>query len=155
MKKLLYLSLFLVVLGNRVSAQIDVVRQISLEKNAGQSRLFLLYEDSLYRILAPENAIDDVLKPFKESDRLPLAFRQLDNENSTDYHRMSIKRGLASESQFLIHELMERGDCLIEKKADDIKIKAVVAMSYKKGDMEGITYNIGDHVLYNYIVPKK
>lgn len=155
MKKLLFLSLFLAIFSNRVNAQIDVVRQISLEKNAGQSRLFLLYEDSLYRILAPESAIDEVLKPFKESDRLPLAFRQLDNENSTDYHRMSIKCGLASESQFLIHELMERGDCLIEKKADDIKIKAVVAMSYKKGDVDGISYNIGDHVLYNYIVPKK
>lgn len=138
-----------------LQAQIGAVRQIPMEKDASQSKLFLLYEDSLYRLLAPETAIRDVLKPLKENDRLPLAFRQLDNEHSTDYYQASIRRGLALESQFLIHELLERGGCLIERKPDRTKVKALVAMSYRDGLIEGIRYQVGDHTLYNYVVPLK
>lgn len=154
MRKLFLLCVGLLVI-NGLHAQIDVVRQISMEKDAGQSKLYLMYEDSVYRLLAPESAIREILKPFKETDKLPLAFKELNNENSTNYHDVAVKHGLASESQFLIHELMERGDCLIEQKPDRTKVKAVVAMTYKDGSVEGIKYMIGDHVLYNYIDPKR
>lgn len=151
-RKLLYMAMIIV--STKLShAQIDVVRTISLEKDNGKDKLYLLHEDSVYRILAPESAINEVLKPFKESDRLPLAFRQLNADNSTNYAQMSVKRGLASETQFLIHELLERGDCLIEQKKDDIKMKLIIAMSYTKGQVKGINYAIGDHILYNYIDP--
>ena len=134
-------------------AQIDVVRTISMEKDKGTDKLYLMHEDSAYRILAPESAIQEVLKAFKESDRLPLVFRQLNADNSTDYAQMSVKRGLASESQYLIHELLERGTCLIEQKKDHLNIKLVVAMSYTRGQVKGISYSVGDHILYNYIDP--
>lgn len=151
-RRLLYMAT-LVIGTSLVQAQIDVVRTISMEKSNKQDKLYLMYEDSLYRISAPESALDTVLKPFKESDRLPLAFRQLHADNSTNYAQMSVKRGLASESQYLIHKLMEHGDCLIEQKKDGARIKAVISMSYTDGNIKGIKYYIGDHILYNYIDP--
>jgi len=151
-RKFLYMAALVVSTGLSY-AQIDVVRTISLEKEAGTDRLYLMHEDSSYRILAAESAITNILKPFKENDRLPLAFRQLNTDNSTNYAQMSVKRGLASESQYLIHELMERGDCLIEQKKDNSRVKLIVAMSYTNGQVKGIKYSIGDHILYNYIDP--
>lgn len=151
-RKLLYMAM-LVVSTSLSYAQIDVVRTISLEKDHGKDKLYLMHEDSSYRILAPESAINEILKPFKESDRLPLAFRQLNTDNSTNYAQMSVKRGLASESQYLIHELLEHGNCVIEQKKDNARVKLIVAMSYINGPVKGIKYSIGDHILYNYIDP--
>lgn len=151
-RKLLYMAALVISTGLSY-AQIDVVRTISLEKEAGKDKWYLMHEDSSYRILAPESAINTLLKPFKENDRLPLAFRQLNEDNSSDYAQMSVKRGLASESQYLIHELMEHGDCLIEQKKDNARVKLIIAMSYTTGQVKGIKYSIGDHILYNYIDP--
>lgn len=150
--KFLYMAALVVSTGLSY-AQIDVVRTISLEKDPGKDKLYLMHEDSSYRILAPESAINTILMRFKENDRLPLAFRQLNADNSTDYAKMSVKRGLASESQFLIHELMEHGNCLIEQKKDGARVKLIIAMSYTSGQVKGIKYSIGDHILYNYIDP--
>lgn len=152
-RQLLYTVMF-VAFVNLSYAQIGVVRTISMETDNGKDKLYLMHEDSSYRILAPESELNSILKSFKESDRLPLAFRQLNADNSTNYAEISVKRGLASESQYLIHELLERGDCLIEQKKDDRKIKALVSMSYTNGQVKGIKYLIGDHILYNYIDPE-
>ena len=50
--------------------------------------------------------------------------------------------------------LTKRGDCLVEQKKGKVRLRAIIAMSYTDGQVKGIKYYIGDHILYNYIDPK-
>lgn len=153
-KKLLYIVGCIMVLdSSRAQTGLyftAVTDTIILKEPVTAGKVFLIHEDSIFRIEAPETAINDVLKTMNQTDPLNRIFRELNAAKSTNFFQKNKQENLYWDSVILLRELLKKGSCILIRRKNNEKLKAIVSKTFSGKEGKGTRYYADDVLLLEY-----
>lgn len=153
-RKLIYVFGFMIILGTahaQPGVNLPVATDtIILKENMAGGRAFLVYQDSILRVMASEQAICNSLEMFGPNDQMNRIFKEVKTRNSVDFFTAGKKAdnwGMVS----LLRELLRKGSCFVIKRKDDTKVETVISKTYSEKGTKGVRYYADGILLLDYI----
>jgi hypothetical protein len=131
----------------------ESISNIILPEYSAANKLFLIYEDSIFQVLAPKDSINHLLKTLRQNDPLCIAFKELTSTPSTNFFLKMKHQGLAREIDFMTHEMLKKGSCEVINRKTGTKAKAITVKIYAWAEFspKGFRYDVDGLPLYDYL----